>query len=193
MSPRYVAVRGSATADSVCVMHPALEASTDLTASVTITPVSASVGSSVEVSNTHECSRLLTCFCVEPFALEILCLQATGCVTAGSVTVRAAGQGSIVTAAPALRRACQRMALSAADGGDVSVVTVSALYLEHLGTGVRSAQRVETPVAPQGENEFKPSALRGETGCDVEPFVSFTSVIAVSSTKRYKMLSLCAT
>lgn len=123
MSPRYVAVRGSATADSVCVMHPALEASMDLIASVTITPVSASVGSSVE---------------------------ATGCVTAGSVTVRAAGQGSIVTAAPALRRACQRMALSAADGGDVSVVTVSALYLEHLGTGVRSAQRVETPVAPQG-------------------------------------------
>ena len=51
MSLRYAVVRGSATADSVCVMHPALDASTDLTASVTITPVFVSVGSSVEVSN----------------------------------------------------------------------------------------------------------------------------------------------
>lgn len=51
MGPRYAAVRGSASADSVCVKHPALDASTDLTASVTITPVFASVGSSVEVSN----------------------------------------------------------------------------------------------------------------------------------------------
>lgn len=44
-------VRVSATAASVCVMHPALDASTDLTASVTITPVFASVGSSAEVSD----------------------------------------------------------------------------------------------------------------------------------------------
>lgn len=51
MSRRYAPDRGSATVDSVCVMHPALDASTDLTASVTITPVFASVGSSVEVSD----------------------------------------------------------------------------------------------------------------------------------------------
>lgn len=51
MSPRYAVVRGSATAASVCVMHPTLDASTDLTASVTITPVFASVGSSAEVSD----------------------------------------------------------------------------------------------------------------------------------------------
>lgn len=51
MSPRYAVVRGNATADSVCVMHPALAASTDLTANVTITLVSVSVGSCVEVSN----------------------------------------------------------------------------------------------------------------------------------------------
>lgn len=51
MSPRYAAVRGSATVANVCVMHPALDASTALTASVTITPVFASTGSSVEVSN----------------------------------------------------------------------------------------------------------------------------------------------
>lgn len=44
-------VRGSATADNACVMHPALAASTDHTVSVTITPVFASVGNSVEVSN----------------------------------------------------------------------------------------------------------------------------------------------
>lgn len=77
----------------------------------------------------------------------------------GSVTVEAAGRGSIVTAAPALRRACQRMAFSAAAGGDVSVASVSALYLEHLGRSVRSAQHVEMPVALQGENTFVPSAL----------------------------------
>lgn len=80
-------------------------------------------------------------------------------MTAASVTVKAAGPESIVTAAPALRRACQRMALSAAIGGDVSVATVSALYLEHLGTSVRSAQHVETPAALQGENTLMPSAL----------------------------------
>lgn len=51
MSPRYAVVRGSATAASVCVMRPTLDASTDLTASVTITPVFASVGSSAEVSD----------------------------------------------------------------------------------------------------------------------------------------------
>lgn len=77
----------------------------------------------------------------------------------GSVTAKAAGRGSIVTAAPAPRRACQRMALSAVAGGDVNAASVSALYLEHLGTSVRSAQHVETPVALQGENTFMPSAL----------------------------------
>lgn len=51
MSLRYAAVKGTATADSVYVMHPALAASMDLTASVTITPVFASVGSCVEVSH----------------------------------------------------------------------------------------------------------------------------------------------
>lgn len=116
-------VRGSATADSVCVMHPALDASMDHTASVTITPVFASVGSSVE---------------------------ATECVTAGTVAVKVGGQGSIVTAALALRRARQRMALSAPAGEDASVASVSALYLEHLGTSVRGAQHVEMPVPLQG-------------------------------------------
>lgn len=78
--------------------------------------------------------------------------------TAGNVSVKATGRGSIVTAAPALRRACQRMAPSAAAGGDASVVGVSALYLEHLGTIVKSAQRVETPVALQGESTLVASA-----------------------------------
>lgn len=50
MSLRYAAVRGSATAASACVMHPILDTSMGHTASVTITPVFASVGSSVEVS-----------------------------------------------------------------------------------------------------------------------------------------------
>ncbi len=80
-------------------------------------------------------------------------------MTAGSVTVTAAGQGSIVTAAAAPRRACQRMALSAAAGVDVSVVVVFALYQEHLGNSVRSAQPVRTPVALQGESTFVPAAL----------------------------------
>lgn len=51
MTLKYAVVRGSATVDSVCVMHPALAESTDLTASVTITPVFVSTGSSAEVSN----------------------------------------------------------------------------------------------------------------------------------------------
>lgn len=73
--------------------------------------------------------------------------------------MKAAGRGSIVTAAPAPRRARQRMALSAVAGGDVSVAIVSALYLEHLGTSVKSAQHVETPVALQGESTLVPPAL----------------------------------
>lgn len=44
-------VRGSATAASVCVMHPALDESTGRTASATIIPVFASVGNSAEVSS----------------------------------------------------------------------------------------------------------------------------------------------
>lgn len=51
MSPCYAAVRASATVASVCVTRPALDASTGRTASVTITPVSASAGSSAEVSD----------------------------------------------------------------------------------------------------------------------------------------------
>jgi len=51
MSRRYAAARVSATADSVRVTHPASDASTDLTASVTITPVFAPTGSSAEVGN----------------------------------------------------------------------------------------------------------------------------------------------
>lgn len=81
-------------------------------------------------------------------------------MTAESVTVKAVGQESTVTAAPAQRTACQRMALSAAAGGRASVATVSALYLAHLGTSVRSAQHVETPAALQGENTFMPSAFK---------------------------------
>lgn len=73
--------------------------------------------------------------------------------------MKAAGQGTIVTAAPAQSRACQRMTLSAAAGEDVSVASVSALYLEHLGTSVRSAQHVEMPVPLQGESTFMSSAL----------------------------------
>lgn len=80
-------------------------------------------------------------------------------MTADSATARAAGRGSIVTAAPARRRACQRMALSAAAGGGVSAAGASALCLEHLGTTVRSALHVETPVALQGESIFMPPAL----------------------------------
>lgn len=81
------------------------------------------------------------------------------CVTAETVTAKVAGQGSIVTAVPALRRACQRMVPSAAGGGSVSVAIVSALFPEHLGTSVRSAQHVEMPVAWQGENTFMPSEV----------------------------------
>ena len=80
-------------------------------------------------------------------------------MTAESVTAKVAGQESIVTAVPALRHACQRMVSSAAGGGSVSVASVSALYLEHLGTSVRSAQHAETPVALQGENTFMPSEV----------------------------------
>lgn len=51
MSQRYAVVRGSATAASVCVMHPASDESTGRTASATIIPVSASVGNSAEVNS----------------------------------------------------------------------------------------------------------------------------------------------
>lgn len=105
--------------------------------------------------------------------------------------MKVAGRGSIVTAAPAPRLACQRMAHSAAAGGDVSVASVSALYLEHLGTSVRSARHVVTPVALQGESAFMASAV--EYGCNVEVFVGFAPVIVVSLPERYKMLSPYAT
>lgn len=80
-------------------------------------------------------------------------------MTAGNVTVRVAGRGSTVTAAPALTRACQRMALSAAAGAGVSVASVFARCLEHLGTSVKNAQHVETPAALQGESTLVPSGL----------------------------------
>lgn len=51
MSLRYAVVRGSATVDNVHVMNRALDASMDVTANVTITPVFDSVGSSAEVSD----------------------------------------------------------------------------------------------------------------------------------------------
>lgn len=108
----------------------------------------------------------------------------------GSVTVTVVGQGNIVTAAPAPKRVCRRMALSAVAGGDVSVASASALYLEHLGTSARGAQHVETPAALQGENTFMTSALK-KANKDVmyEAFVRFTSLFAVSLPERYKMLS----
>ena len=75
-------------------------------------------------------------------------------MTADSVSARAAGRGSIVTAAPARRRACRRTARSAAAGGGASAAGASAPCLEHLGTTVRSALRVGTPAALQGEGTF---------------------------------------
>lgn len=72
--------------------------------------------------------------------------------------MRAAGRGIIATAAPAPRRARQRMALSAAAVGDASAATVRAPYPEHPGTGVKSAPRVETPATLQGEKTLAPSA-----------------------------------
>lgn len=74
------------------------------------------------------------------------------CVTVGNVTVAAAGQGSIVTAAPALMGVCQRMVCSVAAEGNVSVASVSASYLEHQETSVRSVQPVGTSAARQGES-----------------------------------------
>lgn len=81
-------------------------------------------------------------------------LQATASVTVASVIVTAAGRGNTVTAASALRRACQAMAPSAAAEGSVSAAGASAPYPELLGTSVRSVRRAETPVALQGENSF---------------------------------------
>lgn len=52
MGPRYAADRDSATVASVCVIHPTLDASMAITASVTITHAFASAGSSAEVSGT---------------------------------------------------------------------------------------------------------------------------------------------
>lgn len=89
----------------------------------------------------------------------------------GSVAVKEVGRGSIVTAAPAPKRARQRMALSAAAGGNVNAATVSALCREHLGTTVRSARHVETPATLQGENTFMPSTPRGHYKCNVEAFL----------------------
>ncbi len=69
-------VRGSATVDSVCVRHPALDASTDLTVSVTITPVFVFVGSSAEVSESaaYDVINYSCVFCVELVAVVTLCV-----------------------------------------------------------------------------------------------------------------------
>lgn len=83
-------------------------------------------------------------------------------VTAGSVYVIVAGQGSTATAAPAPRRAHRRMESSAAAGGSVSAASVCALYLELLGTSVRSAQHVGMPAALQGENTLISSTIKAE-------------------------------
>lgn len=70
MSQRYAVVRGSATAASVHVIHPALDASMDLTASVTITPVFVSMGSSAEVSdNTSDYFACFWASCSTDFVL----------------------------------------------------------------------------------------------------------------------------
>lgn len=82
-------------------------------------------------------------------------------MTAGSVIAKATGQGSIVIAAPAPRRACQKTVPSAAAAGDASVASASALCQEHLGTSVKNAQHAETPVALQGESTLvAPSVLQ---------------------------------
>lgn len=73
--------------------------------------------------------------------------------------MRVAGLGSTVIAAPAPRRACQRMAVSAAAGARVSAASVPARCPEHLATSVKSAQHVETPAALQGESILVPSGL----------------------------------
>lgn len=114
------------------------------------------------------------------------------CATAESVFVNTDGKGSTVTAAPAWRRAHLRMAHFAAAGGNVYVATVSALYPEHLGTSVRSVQPVEAPVHLQGESALIPSLLSAKRGCNVEYFVSVTSVIGISLPQRYKISSPCA-
>lgn len=77
--------------------------------------------------------------------------------TVESATVKAAGQESTVTVAPALRPACPRMEQSAAGAADASAASASALFPKHLGTSVRSVPHAEMPVALQGENTFMPS------------------------------------
>lgn len=77
----------------------------------------------------------------------------------GSVTVKAAGRGSIATAAAAPSRACRTTASCAATAAGASAATVSAPYQERLGTSVKSARRVETPVALQGESALAAAPL----------------------------------
>lgn len=77
----------------------------------------------------------------------------------GSVTVKAAGRGSIATAAAALSRACRMTASCAAIAGGASAATVSAPYQEHPAISASSAQRVETPVALQGESALVAAPL----------------------------------
>lgn len=66
MGPRYAADRDSATVASVCVTRPTLDASTAITASVTITPAFASAGSSAQVSDTWP-SYIIHAFSDLPF------------------------------------------------------------------------------------------------------------------------------
>ena len=83
----------------------------------------------------------------------------------GSVTVKPTGQGSTATAASALRRACRRTASSAVAGGNANAASVSAPFLEHLGTSVRNAQHVEMSVALQGKFTLMPTLQKYDCKC----------------------------
>lgn len=60
-----------------------------------------------------------------------------GCVTAGSVAVKAAGRENTATAAAAARHVCRRTAASAVAGGNASVASASALFLGRLVLNVK--------------------------------------------------------
>lgn len=75
MTLKYATVRGTVTVGSVCATHPALDASTVLTVSVTITPVFVSGGSSVEVSYLIRILALLNLDrCMAGVLRKIFCL-----------------------------------------------------------------------------------------------------------------------
>lgn len=74
-----------------------------------------------------------------------------------SVVVKAAGSGNTATAAAASRRAYRRTAPFAAAGENASVANACALLLEHLGTNVKGAPHVESPVVLQSEYTIIPT------------------------------------